>query len=186
MRQIKTVASVLTVLTLLCCYSIPVFAEVGFGIKGGMWIPDQDPFKDEFDSDMLLGGVLEMDSNLGLTLEANVEYYQQDGKSGGDITIFPLIVMAKYNFAPRYRTTPFVGMGIGTYFFDRKLNGTSRSTTRFGTRVAGGLRFLEDRRMNLVIEAAKNFVDFDHMNAGSFQVTLSILFDFYPGIVGTP
>lgn len=180
------VARVLTVLTLLWCYSVPVSAEVGFGFKGGMWIPDQDPFKDEFDSDMLLGGVLEMDSNLGLTLEADVEYYQQNGKSGGEITIFPLIVMAKYNFAPRYRTTPFVGMGIGTYFFDRKYDGKSKSTTRFGTRVAGGVRFLEDRRMNLVLEVAKNFVDFDDMNAGSFQVTLSFLFDFYPGIIGAP
>ena len=171
-------------LVLVCWFPVLVRAEVGFGFKGGMLLPDQDPFKDEFDEDILIGGVLEFDSNMGLTLEANLEYFSQKGNSGGDITIFPLIVSAKYNFFPRYRTTPFIGFGIGTYFFDRDFNGSSTSTTRFGTRVSGGLRFFEDRRLNFVVEAARNFVDFEDMNASSFQFTLSVLFDFYSSVIG--
>lgn len=188
MQHIKTVAVVFTVCILFCGLSVPTFAEVGFGFKGGMFVPDQEPFKDEFDSNFLIGGVLELDSNLGLTLEANVEYYSQesDAAQGGKITIFPMVLSAKYNFYPRYRTTPFVGIGVGAYFFDRDFDSRSKTKTKFGVRVSGGVRFLEDRRMNLVLEGARNFVDFDDMNASSFQVTLSILVDLYPSVIGTP
>jgi hypothetical protein len=187
MQHIKTAARVFTVLMILYGLSIPAFAEVGFGVKGGMLIPDQEPFSDEFDSDLLIGGVLELDSNFGLILDADVGYYSQDGDSGGDITIFPMVVSAKYNFFPMYRTTPFVGIGVGAYFFDREYpNNTNKTKTKFGVRVSGGLRFLEDRRMNMVLEGARNFVDFDNMNTSSYQVTLSIIFDFYPPIIGSP
>jgi len=187
MQHIKTAAIVFTICMILCGLSFPAFAEVGFGFKGGMFIPDKNPFKDEFDSDILLGGVLEFDSNLGLTIEANVEHYSQKGDHGGKITIFPIVISAKYNFLPRYRTTPFVGLGVGAYFFDREYaDRPSKTKTKFGARVSGGLRFLEDRRMNLVIEGARNFVDFDNMNTSSYQVTLSIILDFYSSVIGTP
>jgi hypothetical protein len=190
MCDMKRVTGVLTVLIVLCWLSIPAFAEVGFGIKGGILMPDRDPFKDEFDSNFVLGGVLEFDSNIGPVVEADVEYYNQDSnnsKLGGKITLFPIVVSLKYNFFPRYRTTPFVGLGVGAFFFDReyaKLG--SKSKTRYGTRVSGGIRFFEDRRMNLVLEAARNFVDFDNSNASSFEFTVSILFDVYPNVVGAP
>jgi opacity protein-like surface antigen len=186
MQHIKTVAIVGTVCLLLCGLSVSAFAEVGFGFKGGMLIPDQEPFKDDFDSNYLFGGILELDSNLGLTLEADVEYYSQDSNRGGKITLFPMVLAAKYNFLPRYRTTPFVGVGIGAYFFDRDFDSSSKTKTKFGVRVSGGLRFLEDRRMNLVLEGARNFVDFDNMNTSSFQVTLSVILDFYPSVIGNP
>lgn len=186
MQYIKTVAIVFTICILLCGLSVPASAEVGFGFKSGMFIPDQAPFKDEFDSNYLVGGVLELDSNLGLTLEADVEYYSQNSNRDGKITIFPMVLAAKYNFLPRYRTTPFVGIGIGAYFFDRDFDSTSKTKTKFGVRVSGGLRFLEDRRINLVLEGARNFVDFDNMNTSSFQVTLSVILDFYPSVIGAP
>lgn len=175
------------VVLLLGCGSLPVAAEVGLGIKGGMLIPDRDPFKDDYDSDIVFGGVLEFDSNMGLTLEADVEYFQQDGNAGGDMTLFPFVLMAKYNLSPRYRTTPFVGIGVGAYFFDCDFgDGHRKAKTRYGTRVAGGLRFLEDRRMNLVLEAARNFVDFSNLNASSFEITFSLIFDLYSSEIGTP
>ena len=170
-----------------CALSFQAAAEVGFGIRGGMLIPDQSPFKDEFDSNAIVGGVLELDSNLGVMLEATVEYYQQDGDSGGDISIVPVLFSAKYNFLPRYRTTPFVGVGIGTFFFDRTYeDGSDNTDTRFGVRVSAGLRFFEDRRMNLVLEGSRNFVDFDNDNASSFQVILGLVFDLNPAIIGSP
>ncbi|MBD3307001.1 outer membrane beta-barrel protein [candidate division KSB3 bacterium] len=176
------------VLGSLC--TAPVFAEVGVGIRGGMLFPDQDPFKEEFDSDVILGGVLEFDSNLGLSLEATVEYYEQNSDNdslGGDITIVPVLVTAKYNFLPRYRSTPFVGIGAGTYFFDRSFDdGSSKSQTRFGVRVCGGLRFFEDRGLNIVLEGSRNFVDFDNDNASSYQVMLGLVFDLNPAIIGGP
>lgn len=179
--------SVAMLVIIVGCMSFPAAAEVGFGIRGGMLIPDQEPFKDEFDSNAIVGGVLELDSNLGVLLEATVEYYQQDGDSGGDISIVPVLFSAKYNFLPRYRTTPFIGVGIGTYFFDREYgDGSTESATRFGVRVSGGLRFFEDRRMNIVLEGSRNFVDFDNDNASSFQVTLGIVFDLSPTIIGSP
>jgi hypothetical protein len=190
MRDMKRVTGVLTVLIVLCWLSIPAFAEVGFGIKGGILMPDRDPFKDEFDSNFVIGGVLEFDSNLGPVVEADVEYYNQDSnnsKLGGKITLFPIVVSLKYNFFPRYRTTPFVGLGVGAFFFDReyaKLG--SKSKTRYGTRVSGGIRFFEDRKINLVLEAARNFVDFDNSNASSFEFTVSILFDVYPNVIDAP
>jgi hypothetical protein len=52
--------------------------------------------------------------------------------------------------------------------------------------VSGGLRFFEDRRMNLVLEGSRNFVDFDDANASSFQVMLGIIFDLNPSIIGSP
>ncbi len=186
MRFHTPVAIAFVVLALLCCVGIPASAEVGFGFKGGMLMPDRDPFQDEYDSDLLFGGVLEFDSNLGLILESTLEYFSQSGDTNGKITIFPFLMSVKYNFFPRYRTTPFVGVGIGTYFFDQELNGNSVSKTRFGVRVSGGLRLLEDRRVNIVLEAARNFVDFRDMNASSFQFTGSVVFDFYPSIIGIP
>jgi outer membrane protein W len=175
---------------IVCCWSFSVFAEVGVGIKGGWLFPDQDPFKDEFDSNFLVGGVIELDSNLGITLEADVEYFQQDSDDsvlGGEISIIPIIFSAKYNFLPRHRTTPFVGIGIGAYFFDREFgDGSDKSKTKFGARVSAGLRFFEDRRVNVVIEGARNFVDFDDTNASSFQATLSIIVDLNPSIIGGP
>lgn len=186
MRFHTPVAITFIVLALLCCISTPASAEVGFGFKGGILMPDRDPFQDEYDSNILAGGVLEFDSNLGLTLETSLEYFGQNGSTNGKITIFPFLLSAKYNFFPRYRTTPFVGVGIGTYFFDQELNDRHTSKTRFGVRVSGGIRLLEDRRMNIVIEAARNFVDFRDMNASSFQFTTSIIFDFYPSIIGIP
>ena len=189
MQHVKA-ATVIVVIMMVCCWSLPAAAEVGFGFKGGMLIPDQAPFKDEFDSNYLMGGVLELDSNLGLTLEASVEYFQQNSNSsllGGELTLFPIVVSAKYNFLPRYRTTPFVGLGVGAFFFDRDYaNGSSKAKTRFGARVSAGIRFLEDRNMNLVLEAARNFVDFDDDNASSYQVTFSFLVDLEPGVVGAP
>jgi len=161
-------------------------AEVGLGFKGGILIPDQDPFQDEFDSDLVLGGVLELDSNIGFVLEADVEYFSQesDAAAGGDITIFPILVAGKYHFLPRYRTTPFVGLGIGAYFFDRQFDdGSSITKTRFGARVMGGVRFFEDRQVNLVIEVARNFVDFENMDTSSFQITGSLIMDFTPALI---
>jgi hypothetical protein len=190
MRYMKMAVGIFTVLITLCCLSIPTYAEVGFGFKGGMLIPDQDPFKKEFDSNFLLGGVLEFDSNLGPTVEADVEYYSQDSNNsslGGKVTIFPIVISGKYNFFPRYRTTPFIGIGVGAFFFDRDYaDGSSKTKTRFGARVSGGIRFLEDRRVNLVLEGARNFVDFDDANASSFEVTLSVLFDLYPTVIEAP
>lgn len=189
MQQVKVLSTILVICFVLSCLSLPARAEVGLGFKGGMLIPDQAPFKDEFDSDVLLGGVLEMDSNLGLTLEASVEYYSQKSDNddlGGDITIYPIMLMAKYNFFPRYRTTPFVGLGAGAFFFDRDYRNGSESRTRFGARVCAGVRFLEDRRVNIILEGARNFTDFDKMNASSFQVTLSVVFDLSPSIIGGP
>lgn len=190
MQQIKTSAIILIALMIISCWSFPVFAEVGLGFRGGMLFPDQDPFKDEFDSNYILGGVLELDSNLGLTLEATVEYFKQDSQNellGGEISIVPIIFSAKYNFLPRYRTTPFVGIGVGAFFFDRDYaGGSSETKTRFGARVSGGVRFFEDRRMNILFEASRNFTDFDGDNASSFQVVFGIIFDLPPSIVGTP
>ena len=177
-------------LMIASCWSFPAFAEVGFGLRGGMFIPDQEPFKDEFNSNYIVGGVLEFDSNLGLTLEASVEYYRQDSDNsvlGGEISIVPIVLSAKYNFLPRYRTTPFVGIGAGAYFFDRDYgDGSSKTKTRYGTRVSAGLRFFEDRRMNILIEGSRNFVDFDNDNASGFQIVVGILFDLYPSVVGAP
>lgn len=187
MREMKIGAKIGAIVILLVCLASPVCAEVGFGFKGGMFMPDQDPFKDQFDPNIILGGVLEFDSNMGVTVEADVEYYGQDGNSGGEVSLFPILVTAKYNFFPRYRTTPFVGLGIGAYFFDREYsNGTSKTKTKYGTRVVGGIRLLEDRRVNLVLEAARNFVDFDNMNASSFQFSLGLIFDLYPSEIGAP
>jgi outer membrane protein W len=149
-------------------------------------VPDKDAFNDAgYDSDLLVGGVLEFDSNLGLTVETSLEYFSQSGDDG-KVTIFPFLLSAKYNFFPRYRTTPFVGVGIGTYFIEEEEGKNSTTKTQFGVRVGGGVRFLEDRRMNFIIEAARNFVDFKSTNASSFQVTASVIFDFYPTIVGVP
>jgi len=186
MRQhIKTAAMMFTILMILMGGNVPTYAEVGLGIKGGMLIPDQEPFKDYFDSNVLVGGVLEFDSNMGPTVEANVEYYKGSG-SGGDMTIIPLVLSLKYNFFPRYRTTPFVGIGIGTYFFDQDYKGKSTTKTRYGTRVSGGVRFLQDRQINLVFEAARNFTDFNDLNASSFQFTVSVIFDFTPTVISAP
>ncbi len=44
----------------------------------------------------------------------------------------------------------------------------------------------EDRRMNLVIEGARNFVDFDNDNASSFQVIMGLVFDLTPSVIGNP
>ncbi|GAK59432.1 hypothetical protein U27_06417 [Candidatus Vecturithrix granuli] len=190
MRYRKISGIVVIIVSIMCGWSFSAAAEVGFGIRGGMLIPDQAPFKDEFDSDVMFGGILELDSNMGIVLEATVDYYKQksdNSKLGGDISIIPVIFSAKYNFLPRYRTTPFVGVGIGTFFFDRDYkDGSNESATRFGVRVSGGLRFFEDRRLNLVIEGARNFVDFDNDNASSFQVTMGIIFDLTPTVIGTP
>ena len=189
-RARRYMMATVVMVALLCSAGTSAWAEVGFGFKGGILMPDQDPFKDEYDADMLLGGVLEFDSNLGVTVESSLEYFSQDGSHNGKITIFPFIVSAKYNFFPRYRTTPFVGIGVGTYFFDQdywdaNINQLrSSSKTQFGVRASAGLRMLEDRRVNIVIEAARNFVDFRDMNASSFQVTGSVIFDFYPSIIG--
>lgn len=187
----KNIAGVVVMLVVMVCiWSLQAAAEVGFGIRGGMLIPDQAPFKDEFDSNAVFGGVLELDSNLGVTLEATVEYYQQNSDNsdlGGEISIVPVLFSAKYNFLPRYRTTPFVGVGIGTFFFDRDYKDGSDSTdTRFGVRVSAGLRFFEDRRMNFVLEGSRNIVDFDNDNASSFQVILGLVFDLNPAIIGSP
>jgi hypothetical protein len=190
MRQYGRIAVVVLIgLMLVGGQCLPAYAEGGFGFKGGMLLPDQKPFKDKFDSGPLFGGVLEFDSNMGPTIEASVEYFSSDG-SGGDISIIPLILMVKYEFFPRYRTTPFVGVGIGTYFFDRdyKENNVSKSVTKtqYGTRVAAGIRFFEDRRFNLVLEADRNFVDFQSLNASSFQFSASLIFDFTPSVVAVP
>ena len=190
MRDKKISGMIVMLVVMMCGWSFQAAAEVGFGIRGGMLIPDQSPFKDEFDSDAIFGGVLELDSNMGIVLEATVEYYQQKSDNsdlGGEISIIPVIFSAKYNFLPRYRTTPFVGVGIGTFLFDRDYrDGSDNSDTRFGVRVSAGLRFFEDRRMNLVLEGARNFVDFDNDNASSFQVTLGLVFDLNPAIIGSP
>lgn len=188
MRRYRKISSIVVlIVSMVCGWNFEAAAEVGFGIRGGMLIPDQSPFKDEYDSNFLVGGVLELDSNLGVVLEATVEYFQQDGDSGGEISIVPVLFSAKYNFLPRYRTTPFVGVGIGTYFFDRDdKDGSNESATRFGVRVSGGLRFFEDRRMNLVIEGARNFVDFDNDNASSFQVIMGLVFDLTASVIGNP
>ena len=179
-------AIAIIVVALLCCICTPALAEVGFGFRGGVLIPDKDAFDDGgYDSDLLAGGVLEFDSNLGLTVETSLEYFSQSGDDG-KINIFPFIVAAKYNFLPRYRTTPFVGVGVGTFFIDEERDKESTSKTQFGVRVSGGVRFLEDRRMNVVIEAARNFVDFKSQNAGSFQFTATVIIDFYPTVVGVP
>lgn len=172
------------IMTLVWWVGTAASAEVGFGFKGGMLMPDRDPFNDEYDSDMIFGGVLEFDSNLGLTVESTLEYFSQKGNTNGEVTIFPFLLSAKYNFFPRYRTTPFVGIGIGTYFFDQEFNNVKTSKTQFGVRVSGGIRLLEDRRVNIVLEAARNFVDFKSMNASSFQFTGSLIFDFQPSIIG--
>jgi opacity protein-like surface antigen len=167
--------------------ALPAAAEVGFGLRGGMMIPDQEPFNDEFDSNYILGGVLELDSNLGLTLEATVEYFSQDSDNaalGGEISIVPIMFSAKYNFLPRYRSTPFVGIGAGAFFFDRDYDRGSKTKTRFGARVSAGFRFLEDRGMNVILEGARNFTDFDGDNASSFQVTFGLVFDLPPSLVG--
>ncbi len=190
MQYIKTSVIIVAAFMIISCGSLSAFAEVGFGFRGGMLIPDQEPFKDEFDSNVILGGVLELDSNLGLTLEAAVEYYQQDSDSstlGGEVSIVPIVLSAKYNFLPRYRTTPFVGIGAGAYFFDRDYkDGTSKTKTKFGTRVSAGIRFFEDRRMNIILEGSRNFVDFDHDNASSFQVMMGVIIDLNSSLVGSP
>jgi len=159
-------------------------AEIELGFKVGAYIPSDAPFNSEFDTDLLLGGTLGLDSNLGLQLGISVEYYSADSgdpRLGGDVTIFPIVFSAQYNFLPRYYMTPYLGIGLGPYFFDRDFaNGSSESSTEFGVRIFGGLKMFEDRPINFVIEGGRNFVDFDGDNASSYQVTGGILFDLNP------
>jgi opacity protein-like surface antigen len=177
------------VLLVVSCGTI-VFAEIEIGFKAGAYIPSEAPFNSEFDTDLLLGGVLGLDSNLGLQLGISVEYYAADSENaslGGDVTIFPIVFSAQYNFFPRYSTTPYVGLGIGPYFFDRDFgNGTSTSSTEFGLRIFGGFKLFEDRPINFFVEGGVNFVDFDNDNASSYQVTGGILFDINPTSVSRP
>ncbi len=189
MENTKIIRCLIITFLLVGVYAFAAQAEVGFGLRGGMLIPDQEPFSDEFDSNYILGGVLELDSNLGLTLEATVEYFQQDSsdsEAGGKISLVPIVFSAKYHFLPRNRTTPFVGIGAGAFFFDRDYAKGSESVTRFGARVSGGVRFLEDRGMNVIIEGSRNFTDFDGDNASSFQVMFSLVFDLPPTLIGAP
>ncbi len=167
-----------------------VSAEIEIGFKTGAYIPSEAPFNSEFDTDLLLGGVLGLDSNLGLQLGVSVEHYSADSKSsalGGDVTVVPLIFSAQYNFLPRYSTTPYIGLGLGPYFFDRDFaSGKSNSSTEFGVRIFGGIKFFEDRPVNFFIEGGRNFVEFDGDNAGSFQITGGILIDLSPTTLSKP
>ncbi len=185
MQYIKTSAIIVIALFIISCGSFPAFAEVGLGFRGGMLIPDE-----EFDSNFIGGGVLELDSNLGLTLEATVEYFEQDNNSGGEISVVPIVFSAKYNLFPRNRSTPFVGIGAGAFFFDGNYSSdstkSSKAKSRFGARVSGGFRLFEDRRMNMLIEASRNFTDFDGANASSFQVVFGVIFDLPIAIIGGP
>lgn len=180
---------VLAVLLVVSCIRI-AFAEIEIGFKAGAYIPSEAPFNSEFDTDLLLGGVLGLDSNLGLQLGVTVEYYSADSNDatlGGDITVFPVVFSAQYNFFPRYSTTPYVGIGIGPYFYDRDFaNGSSKSSTEFGLRIFGGIKLFEDRPINFFIEGGRDFVDFDEDNASSFLVTGGILFDLNPTTVSRP
>ena len=191
MRQhSKTTVMAFTVLMMLGGWRLPADGEVGVGLRGGMLLPDQNPFKAEFDASFLIGGVVEFDSNIGPTLEASVERYAQNSNiaaRGGDISIVPIMLAVKYSFLPRYRTSPFVGLGVGSYFFNREyVNGTSISKTRFGARVSLGIRFFQDRVFHLIFEGARNFVDFEDMNASSYQFTATLLYNFSPTVVAAP
>jgi hypothetical protein len=173
----------LTLFLIVNCLSMAP-AEIEIGFRAGVYIPSENPFKSEFDSDLLLGGMIGLDSNLGLELAVSVEYYSansDDSTLGGDVTVIPLVFSAQYNFYPRYVHTPYVGIGIGPYFFDRDFgSGGSNSETEFGVRLFGGVKLFEDRPINFFIEGSRNFVEFDGDNAGSFEVLGGILFDLNP------
>ncbi len=77
MRRYRKISSIVVlIVSMVCGWNFEAAAGVGFWNSRRNADSDQSPFKDEYDSNFLVGGVLELDSNLGVVLEATVEYFQ--------------------------------------------------------------------------------------------------------------
>lgn len=108
--------------------------------------------------------------NVGVTLGLNYNMFSNNVDTTinstsytqkNKINIFQAALGVEYNFMPKGKTQPFLGLGItgnffsGSYKIDPALTGytesTLKSAARFGIRVGGGLDFMFSKSVGAVI-----------------------------------
>lgn len=179
-------------------YTPIVFAAEGLhlGVDLGMLKPHDDLVTETFSDDFYIEGFLGYENAMGLELRLGLGNYSEsshhpdDEGFGTKISITPLHVDLVYHFFPQSRISPFLGGGVGAYFykFSDDYAGTIESETVFAPSLAAGVDFEINERFSITVKYARHFtpaipeIMFSEPNDFESSVfTIGFAFNLTPG-----
>lgn len=166
------------------------------GADLGMLQPHDDLVTETFSEDFYIDGFLGYESAMGLELRLGLGNYSEsshhpdDEGFGTKISITPLHVDLIYHFFPQSKIRPFLGGGIGAYFykFSDDYAGTIESETVFAPSLAAGVDFEINDRFSITVKYARHFIPaipeimFNEPNDFESSVfTIGFAFNLTPG-----
>jgi len=139
---------------------------IHLGMDLGMLKPHDDLVTETFSDDFYIDGFLGYESAMGLEIRLGLGHYSEYSHHPDDegfntkISITPLHVDLIYNFFPRSKIRPFLGGGVGAYFyrFSDNFAGTIEDETVFAPSLAAGVNFEVHERFVVTVKYARHFI----------------------------
>ena len=158
---------------IIVCLIVLFYAPMGFASEGihlgmdlGMLKPHDDLVTETFSDDFFIDGFLGYESAMGLEIRLGLGHYSEYSHHPDDegfdtkLRITPLYVDLIYNFFPRSKIRPFLGGGVGAYFykFSDNFAGTIEDETVFAPSLAAGVNFEVHERFVVTVKYARHFI----------------------------
>ncbi|MFA5928948.1 MAG: outer membrane beta-barrel protein [Candidatus Margulisiibacteriota bacterium] len=140
-------------LILVLILSLSVLAQavpkITVGMNAGAFGPDSDTaVLTTFGKDFTLNGYLGLETESGMEVQAsmgsysNVSHHPSDVGTNFNINMMPLKASLLYNFNPDSELRPYLGAGVGAYFYNLRDNvyGELEKGTVFGYSLIAGVK----------------------------------------------
>jgi hypothetical protein len=173
--------------------------NIHFGLDLGQFSPENDLVTETFDDDFYFNGSVGIEGDRGLELllglghYSDISHHPEDEGRDAKISITPLLTDLLYNFRPASLIRPYLGAGVGAYFyrFSDSVVGTMEHGTVFGPNLLGGIKFYITDHFFVKTQYAKHFIppipklmfDGPH-NFNSSVYTITFGFSWHPVIAG--
>ncbi|WP_419660836.1 uncharacterized protein Dvar_12420 [Desulfosarcina variabilis str. Montpellier] len=169
---------------------------VHLGVDLGMLKPHDDLVTETFAEDFFIDGFLGYESAMGLEIRLGLGHYSEHSHHPADegfdtkISITPLHMDLFYNFFPRSKIRPFLGGGLGAYFyaFSDNVAGTIEDETVFAPSLTAGVKFEVNERLVITAKYARHFIPAipeimfsDPNDFESSVFTIGVAFNLTPG-----
>ena len=140
--------------------------NINFGLDLGQFKPENDLVTETFDDDFYFNGSVGIENERGLELLLGLGHYSEISHHPDDegldakISLTPLLTDLLYYFRPGAMIRPYLGAGVGAYFyrFSDNVAGTIEQGTVFGPNILGGIKFNITDHFFVKTQYAKHFI----------------------------
>ena len=189
----KKIASLLIGILMMVSATTAVADDVmmDVGVQLGAWDQLDNSIQKTFGSDFYMQGTLSainldsgLEGRLAIGRYENESHNELDEGDNLRLRVTPLLGSIIYNIKTDFRITPYIGTGVGAYFYSIRNDefGALESKTKFGPHLLTGIKFNLNDASYLRIEYAHHFLSPElsnnAKNFNQYDLTLGLGFAF--------